>query len=145
LARRKTKRSGRVKIAKDVAEFVRRERVCRVATTGRGGMPHLVPVCHVFEGGRLYIGSGHDGRKVRNVTENPRMAVAVDLYSEHWKQLKGVLLQGTSRVIAKGPEFRRARGLLYAKYPQYEREAALDESDSVIVELTPTHVFTWGF
>jgi hypothetical protein len=46
-------------------------------------------------------------------------------------------------VIERGPRFRRLRRRLYAKYPQYSREAALGDSDSVIVELTPTHVFSW--
>ena len=55
------------------------------------------------------------------------------------------MLQGTARLIAGGPAFRRARRLLYAKYPQYPDQAAIDESDSVIIELTPTHVFSWGF
>jgi nitroimidazol reductase NimA-like FMN-containing flavoprotein (pyridoxamine 5'-phosphate oxidase superfamily) len=145
---RKTKRSrarGPVKLGKKVAEFVGRERVCRVATAGRGGRPHLVPVCHVFEDGRLYFGSGNDGRKVANLQENAQLAVTVDLYSDTWSTLRGAMLQGTARLIAKGPEFRKIRSLLYAKYPQYPEDAALEESDSVIVELTPTHVFTWGF
>jgi len=47
-------------------------------------------------------------------------------------------------VIERGPRFRRVRRLLYRKYPQYPMEAALDESDSVMIELTPTHVFSWG-
>lgn len=38
----------------------------------------------------------------------------------------------------------RVRALLYKKYPQYPTEAALDEKDSTIVEVTPTHVFSWG-
>ena len=33
---------------------------------------------------------------------------------------------------------------LYAKYPQYAKEAALSPSDSHLVEVTPTHVFTMG-
>jgi nitroimidazol reductase NimA-like FMN-containing flavoprotein (pyridoxamine 5'-phosphate oxidase superfamily) len=33
-----------------------------VATAGRSGIPHVVPVCHVLTGGRLYFGSGDDGR-----------------------------------------------------------------------------------
>ena len=40
--------------------------------------------------------------------------------------------------------FRKARAQLYAKYPQYPEHAALDESDSVIVEVTPSAVFSWG-
>jgi hypothetical protein len=68
----------------------------------------------------------------------------VDLYSEAWTHLKGVMVEGEAALIEKGPRFRRARALLYAKYPQYPDEAAIDESDSVIVEVTPGHVFAWG-
>ena len=47
--------------------------------------------------------------------------------------------------IERGPAFRRVRDLLYRKYPQYPREAALSPADSVIVEVTPARVFTRGF
>jgi nitroimidazol reductase NimA-like FMN-containing flavoprotein (pyridoxamine 5'-phosphate oxidase superfamily) len=124
------------------AKMLEWERVARVATGG-GGMPHLVPVCHVVVGGKIYFGSGRWGRKVRNVRANPRLALTVDVYSDDWSQITGVMVQGTGRVIERGPRFRRLRRRLYAKYPQYPREAALGESDSVIVELTPTHVFSW--
>jgi len=41
------------------------------------------------------------------------------------------------------PRFKKARRLLYEKYPQYPQNAALGEGD-VIVEITPRHVFSWG-
>jgi len=72
------------------------------------------------------------------------VTVTVDLYAEAWAHLKGAMIQGRARLVARGPLFRKVRARLYAKYPQYPREAALDESDSVIVEVTPTRVFTWG-
>ena len=59
-----------MKIKKSLAELIRWERVCRVATAGRGGMPHLVPVCHVFHNDKIYFASGDDGRKVKNLAEN---------------------------------------------------------------------------
>jgi PPOX class probable F420-dependent enzyme len=133
-----------MRLKKRVADLIERERVCRVATVGRAGMPHLVPVCHVVDGGKIYFASGDDGRKVLNLEANPRIALTVDLYAEAWTHLKGVMVQGTGRLIAKGPRFRRVRALLYRKYPQYPEEAALDESDSVIVEVTPGRVFSWG-
>jgi nitroimidazol reductase NimA-like FMN-containing flavoprotein (pyridoxamine 5'-phosphate oxidase superfamily) len=133
-----------MRLTKKVAELIHRERVCRVATAGPGGMPHLVPVCQVVAGGKIYFGSGTDGRKVENLKANPQVAVTVDLYSEAWSHLKGVMVQGRARLIPRGPQFNRIRALLYAKYPQYPREAALAPSNSVIVEVTPTHVFTWG-
>ena len=129
----------------DAAELVRWARVCRIATVSAEGVPHVVPVCHAVNGQKLYIGSGDDATKVRNLGANPRVTVVVDEYSDHWGSLKGVMIQGRARLIARGPEFTRARDRLYAKYPQYRKEAALSPSDSVIVEVTPTRVFTWGF
>ena len=104
----------------------------------------LVPVCHVLVDGKLYFASDTGARKVRNLKANPHIAVSVDLYSDDWSNLKGVLLQGTARLIEKGPHFRKIRRLLYAKYPQYPAEAALEESEVVVVEVTPARVFSWG-
>ena len=133
-----------MRLTKKVAKLIGHERVCRVATADAEGKSHLVPVCHVLAGDRIYFGSGDDGRKVKNIKANAQIAVTVDLYSDDWSQLRGVMVQGTARLIERGPRFKQARARLYAKYPQYSKEAALSPSDSVIVEVTPTHVFTWG-
>jgi len=133
-----------MRLKKAIASLIQWERVSRVATAGPGGMPHVVPVCHVVADGRIYFASGAEGRKVMNIEANPQVAVVVDLYAEAWPHLKGVMVQGRAVLIARGPRFRKIRSLLYAKYPQYPDEAALDESDSVIVEVTPVRVFSWG-
>ena len=91
-----------MRMTKATARLIERERVCRVATAGGRGMPHLVPVCQALAGGKIYF-AGNDGRKAH---------------------FKGVMVQGRARLIP--------------------REAQLDESDSVVVEVTPTRVFTWG-
>lgn len=141
MARRQRKTT---RMKKSVEEFVRWERVCRIATAGQDGIPHVVPVCHVLAGGKIYIGSGDDAKKVLNLKDNPKVAIEVDVYSDAWSSLRGALIQGTAKLIERGPAFRRAQKLLYAKYPQYPKEAALSPSDSVIVEVVPTHVFSWG-
>ena len=133
------------RLTKTLADFVAWERVCRVATSGAAGVPHLVPVCHVVAGGKIYFASGDDARKAKNLRDNPRVTVTVDVYSDHWGTLKGVMVQGRARLIERGPRFRQVRDRLYRKYPQYPREAAISPSDSVVVEVTPTRVFSWGF
>ncbi|MGH7299961.1 MAG: pyridoxamine 5'-phosphate oxidase family protein [Candidatus Rokuibacteriota bacterium] len=132
-----------MRLTKAQAKLIKWERVARVATVGAAGMPHLVPVCQMLLGGKIYFASGKKARKVRNLRANPRLALTIDLYSDDWDRIQGVMVQGTARVIERGARFRSLRGRLYAKYPQYPREAALGQSDSVIVELTPTRVFSW--
>jgi hypothetical protein len=70
--------------------------------------------------------------------------VTVDVYSEDWPTLKGVMIQGTASILAKNARFRTMRDLLYEKYPQYPEQSAIGERDSVVVEVTPKHVFAWG-
>ena len=134
-----------MRLKKAEAQFIEWERLCRVATAGASGWPHSVPVCHVLWNGKIYFGSGKAAKKVLNLKANPRVTVTADLYSDAWGNLKGVMVQGMARLIERGTRFRRIRARLYKKYPQYPREAALDEKDSVIVEVTPTRVFSWGF
>lgn len=134
-----------MRISKRLWKFIERERVCRVATVGDEGTPHLVPVCHAVIDDSICFGSGNDGRKVQNLRENDQIAVTIDLYAEDWPELRGVMVQGRAEIVARGPRFRRVRAALYRKYPQYEAEAALDESDSVVVRVVPEHVFSWGF
>lgn len=133
-----------MRLNKKLSKLIARERVCRVATAGADGKPHVVPVCHVMNGGKIYFGSDKNARKVANLRENPRISLTIDLYSEDWSQLRGVMITGTVNLIERGPRFMQARARLYAKYPQYPEEAALGASDSAIVEVTPTNVFSWG-
>jgi nitroimidazol reductase NimA-like FMN-containing flavoprotein (pyridoxamine 5'-phosphate oxidase superfamily) len=133
-----------MRLKKSVAQLVQWHRVCRVATVDARRRPHAVPVCHVLADGKLYFASGKGARKVRNLRAVPNVAVTIDLYADDWTQLKGVMLQGTTTVIEKGARFRKIRKLLYAKYPQYPEMSAIEERDSVIVEVTLTSVFSWG-
>ena len=133
-----------MRLKKVEREFIAFQRVCRVATVGRNGRPHNVPVCPILDGDRIYFASAADGIKVRNVRATGQVALAFDEYTEVWSGLKGVLIWGTGRVIEAGPTFRRIRKLLYQRYPQYEGYAALEERESVIVEVAPARTFSWG-
>jgi nitroimidazol reductase NimA-like FMN-containing flavoprotein (pyridoxamine 5'-phosphate oxidase superfamily) len=133
-----------MRLKKVERDFVAFQRVCRVATVSRNGRPHNVPVCPILEGDRIYFASAADGVKVLNIRATGQVALAFDEYTEAWSGLKGILIWGTGRVIEAGPTFRRIRQLLYQRFAQYESQAALEEKESVIVDVTPTRTFSWG-
>jgi nitroimidazol reductase NimA-like FMN-containing flavoprotein (pyridoxamine 5'-phosphate oxidase superfamily) len=134
-----------MRLRRAYADFLALQRVAHVATADSRGGPHVVPVCLVVERGRLYFASGKTGRKLENLRTNPQIAVSADDYTEAWKGLRGVVVQGSAAVHARNPTFRRIRRRLYAKYPQYAREATLGDRDSVVVEITPRRIYAWGF
>ena len=131
------------RLNRELAKLVARERVCRVATVGRAGVPHLVPVCHVLVDDKLCFASARDAKKVQNLRANPNVTVTVDIYSDDWSHLAGVMIQGKATLVEKSPRFKKLRQLLYEKYPHYPDESAIGDKDSVIIEVTPHHIFSW--
>ena len=133
-----------MKLSKAEIHMIQLSRVCRVATANQNAVPHNVPVCPLYEKGKIYFASAWHGKKVLNVQENPDIAVIFDDYAEEWSNLRGIMIQGRAKIIRRGPLFRKIRRLLYLKYQQYEAEAALEEGDSVVIEITLQHHFSWG-
>jgi PPOX class probable F420-dependent enzyme len=105
-------------------------RVARLATANPGGRPHVVPICFVLDGDRLYSAVDHkpkrrvDLRRLDNLRANPAASVLVDHYDEDWDRLWWVRADGTATVLDPeddqvGEERGRAVALLVDKYPQY--------------------------
>lgn len=126
-------------------------RVARLATLDERGYPHLVPVCYATDGRAYY--SALDAkpkrvppaglRRVRNIRANPRVALLFDHYEEDWRRLRYVMVQGQAELLAAGPERDAARGLLLAKYPQYQTTTPLAEQ-AVVIKITPVRVVEWS-
>jgi nitroimidazol reductase NimA-like FMN-containing flavoprotein (pyridoxamine 5'-phosphate oxidase superfamily) len=126
------------------AAFVSSARVGHLGTQRMGKWPHIVPACHVLDLDRIVIASGYD-RKVENIRDNASVTFCVDAYSEDWENaLAQVIVSGEAYLIESGPEFTRDRGLLYEKFPQYERVAPIEEGSSVIIEFRVQQVHSSG-
>jgi PPOX class probable F420-dependent enzyme len=116
-------------------EIVRWARVARLATIGEGARPHVVPISPVLDGDLLVFATDEESVKVRNLRQNPHVALVFDDYVEDWSRLRAVMLRGSARVLDHGPEWDRARRLLYRKYEQYEPVAPIEPGRTVIVEV----------
>lgn len=132
-----------MKLTKKETQFIKSQGVARLATVSGGSVPHNVPVCPVFDRGKLYIGTEADARKVKNIEANPRIAIVFDAYRDSWNGLRGVMLQCRTRVVNQ-EDFKKVRRKLYGKYRKYESEAALEPGESAILEFTPEKKFSWG-
>jgi PPOX class probable F420-dependent enzyme len=125
-------------------EFLETARVARLATVAPDGAPHAVPICPFFEKGLFYLGSDRETAKVRHIRANPRVALIFDDYTEDWRHLRGVLVEGEAQLI-DGRAFRSARARLYRKYSQYEEIAPLTDREAIALEITPRRKVSWGF
>jgi PPOX class probable F420-dependent enzyme len=130
--------------------FVVESRVARLATVDETGAPHVVPVCYATDGRAYY--SPLDAKpkrtpperlqRVRNLRGNPRVALLIDHYDEDWTRLRFVMVRGRAELLEAGTEWRAARALLEAKYPQY-RGLPLPPGAPVI-KIVPDRVVGWS-
>jgi PPOX class probable F420-dependent enzyme len=108
-------------------ERLTRARVARLATVTPGGQPHLVPICFVLDGDRVYTAidqkpkRGPRLRRLANMEANPKVAILADHFEEDWSQLWWVRVDGLAHVLDNGPQARHALGLLEGKYAQYRK------------------------
>jgi PPOX class probable F420-dependent enzyme len=118
--------------AEEARDRFARARVARLATADAAGRPHLVPVVFAVDGERVYTVVDAKPkrttalRRLRNVRENPAVALLVDHYDEDWSALWWARAEGVARVLqADEPEARRAIALLRERFPQQRAQAAV--------------------
>jgi PPOX class probable F420-dependent enzyme len=129
-------------------QFVEGQRVAHLATADRLAEPHVVPVCFALAGGVLYVTvdqkpkrAGASLKRLRNIAENPQVAVMVDRYAEDWSRLGWVMLRGRAEVLLDGKEHDTAQALLRARYPQLE---TMQITHLPVIAVRIARVTSWG-
>ena len=145
------KRQGTT-ISGSVLKNVLKARVARLATRGRTGGPHAVPICFVFDGRMFYSAvdrkpkrtEGRALQRVQNILQSDAVALLIDHYAEDWRKLWYVLVRGRARMVsAAGKEERaHALGLLRKKYRQYT--VAMLPEDAPIIRIKPERWTVWS-
>jgi len=102
-------------------------RLAHLATVGKSGAPHVVPIVFVVVADTIY--SAVDAkpkrsnrlRRLENVRSHPAVSLLVDHYDDtDWSALWWVRADGTGRVLeADDPESARAVDALTERYSQY--------------------------
>jgi PPOX class probable F420-dependent enzyme len=124
-------------------------RVARLATADAHGVPHVVPVCFAIADGTLYVTIdekpkrqvGAPLKRLRNIAENPTVAILADRYDEDWTRLGWIMLQGRAEILSGGTEHARAQALLRARYRQL---GDMDIERLSVIAVRLERVMSWG-
>jgi PPOX class probable F420-dependent enzyme len=142
-----------------VNSLIYRARIARLATADSEAKPHVVPVVFAFDGEKYYIPIDEKPKtakpdklkRIENIGVNPAVALLIDEYSEDWKKLLFIMIQGKAAIVGKkkmkdkGGDLdckllKIAHKLLYKKYPQYQH---IDIGRLGIV-IYPQKTIFWG-
>src|SRR4029077_6946193 len=114
--------------AMDAEELRRRmtgAMVARLATVGRDGRPHIVPITFALDDNTIYFAVDFkpkktaDFQRLRHIETNPSVCVLVDHYEGNWTKLWWVRADGSARIVIDGAMFEKGIALLTQRYEQY--------------------------
>jgi PPOX class probable F420-dependent enzyme len=128
--------------------FLAHQRVAHLATADRRAIPHVGPVCFAIFGHTLYTAIDEKPKRsvtglkrLRNIAENPAVAVMVDRYDEDWARLGWVMLRGRAEIMSEGIERGEAQALLRSRYPQLR---AMRIADYPVIAVRIEKAISWG-
>lgn len=137
-----------------------------LATADADGVPHLVPVTFALVDAAASTSDGtaaeadaaasasdeivvavdhkpkttRDLRRLRNLTENPRVTFLVDRYDDDWAHLWWVRADGVATVEHEGEPRAAALDALAARYPQYRER----RPDGPLIRVRVTRWSGWA-
>ena len=121
-------------------DFLGRNEVARIATC-HDTVPHVVPVSYVFEGGVFFIATDYETKKYKNIKENNRVALAIDVYSSVGN--KAVCVQGRVEIIESGSDYARLYNMFQKRF-EWVRRDPWEEGEAPFLKVTPTCKVSWG-
>ena len=128
-------------------EFLKDQKILRLATIGKNKTPHIAPVWYRYSGKKFYIGTNTKTQKAQNVKKNNRVSCCVDV-GVNAPNIYGVLVQGNANIITDNSKVKIiAKKILLRYFKTLENKSAkelLDDTDCII-EIVPEKFTVWNY
>ena len=127
--------------------FLKSQKILRLATIDEKGMPHIVPVWYLYSQKKFYVGTNTRTTKAKNLKKNKRVSFCVDA-GVHSPNIFGVMGQANAKLILEKNKVKSiAKKILKRYFRSLKNKSAkelLDDTDCII-EINPKRLSTWKF
>lgn len=128
-------------------EFLKEQKILRLATINENKSPHIIPVWYRYSGKKFYIGTNTKTVKAKNVKKNGQVSCCVDV-GVNAPNIYGVLVQGNANLILGNNKVKTiAKKILLRYFKTLENKSAkelLDDTDCII-EIVPEKFTVWDY
>ena len=140
-----------------IKTIINKAKVARLATVDIKCTPYLVPVVFVLDNDndcyfipideKTKRSRPENLKRVKNIQENPNVALLLDEYNEDWTKLYFIMIRGKGSILGgkklEQNEMRlleKAHKLLCDKYPQYQKIGI----GKYLIKIMPQKVVVWN-
>ena len=128
-------------------EFLKTQKVLRLSTIDKKGIPHIVPVWYRYNRKVIQIGTNTRTRKVKNIKNNSQVSFCVDV-GINAPNIYGVMGQGlASLVLEKSKVKRIAKKILSRYFKTMDNKSAIElwNDTDCIIEIIPEKFSVWNY
>jgi len=129
------------------SEFLKSQKILRLATIDDKNNPHIVPVWYEFRNKRFYVGTNTRTRKAKNIKINPKVSFCIDV-GVRSPDIFGVMGVGKARLILEKNQVSCiAKRILkrYFKSLKVKSAQELFDDTNCIIEILPKKTTVWKF
>ena len=127
-------------------KFLKTQKILRLATIDKRGMPHIVPVWYLYKDGVFYIGTNTVTKKAKNVKKNPKVSFCVDAGIR--SPIFGVMGKGFAKLIMnKKIVTSIAKKILLRYFKSLNNNSAQEllVQTNCIIKIMPKKITVWEF
>ena len=128
-------------------EFLKSQKILRIATLDKNKNPHIVPVWYIYSSKKIYVGTNTRTQKAKNLKKNKHVAFCVDV-GINAPNIFGVMGQGKANLILNKTKVKKiATKILLRYFKNMKNKSAielLDDTDCII-EINPDKFSNWNY
>ena len=127
-------------------EFLKTQKVLRLATIGNDKISHIVPVWYMYSSKKIYIGTNTRTQKAKNIKKNNKVAFCVDVGVN--SPIYGVMGQGNANIILENIRVKQIAKKILARYfKSMQDKSAIELLDNTncIIEIIPGKLSVWSY
>ena len=79
-------------------EFLKKEKILRLATIDDQNIPHIVPVWYLYNARKIYVGTNTRTQKAKNIKIHKKVSFCVDV-GVNAPNIFGVMGRGTAKLL----------------------------------------------
>jgi len=133
----------------DIKALIRSQPLLRLATSSKSAEPHAATIWYVYLDGSIYFTADKKTRKIRNIKENSKISLVIDIGSELFK-VKGLMISGEAAIV-KGEDIeKKIRALFAEKYFESEDDPEFKRLDhymkrQAFVKIEAKKTVSWDY
>lgn len=125
-------------IRKLILNLIEGHSVLTLATLREDGWPQATTVAYASAAMTLYVATGADSQKLRNIRRSGRASLTISPAVPDWARLQGLSMAAAAEVIESRSEMQQAARLLKKKFPGLVEFSDLERDGGwVFLRLTP--------